>query len=127
MKKIMLFCFSILMSAFVFGQGNFKVVQQQPAHYPKGDTALQIYFNKNVKYSQQAYDHRAYGYVQLSFDVKPDSTLSDIVVLKGIGYGVDEEVVRLIKPLKFAPAISNNVVIRSNMIISINVKAIHDQ
>lgn len=127
MKKLMMFCLLTVMSVFVFGQGNFKVVQQQPAHYPKGDTALQIYVNKNIKYSQQAYDKRAYGYVQLSFDVKPDSTLSDIVVLKGVGYGIDEEVVRLIKPLKYAPAISNNVAIRSNVIMSVNVKAIKEQ
>jgi periplasmic protein TonB len=124
MKKILLFPVLLAMSVLVFGQGNFKVVKQQQAHYPGGDTALQVYFNKHVHYSQDAYDHRAYGYVQLSFDVNADSTLSDIVILKGMDYGISEEVLRIFRPIKFAPAVSNNVAYRSNVIVSVNVKAI---
>jgi protein TonB len=112
------------MALFTFAQGNFQIVQQQKAHYPKGDVALQEYFNLNLKYPQEALDKRVYGEVMLSYDVNPDSTVSDVVVLSGVGYGVDEEVARMVKSMKFAPAVSNGVVIRSTMILSINVKAI---
>jgi TonB family protein len=124
MKKLIFFSVFLLTSIFAIGQGNYKVVQQQQAHYPVGDVALQEYFNKNIQYSQEALDKRLYGSVMLSYDVNADSTISNIIVLKGMGFGVDEEVVRLITPLKFAPAISNNVAFRSSMITSINIKAL---
>ncbi len=124
MKKFILCILISLAGTALFAQGNFQVVQTQQAHYPKGDVALQEYFNINLKYPQAALDKRVYGSVMLSYDVMPDSSLSNIVVLSGVGYGVDEEVARLIGGLKFSPAVSNGVVIRSNMIITINVKAI---
>jgi periplasmic protein TonB len=127
MKKIAFIFILLALSACVFGQGNYKVVQQQQAHYPGGDAALQDFVNRNITYTQEAYNHRAYGYVQLSFDVKADSTLSDIIVLKGMDYGISEEVTGLIKPLKFVPAMSNGVAFKSNVIISVNVKAIPTQ
>jgi TonB family protein len=127
MKRFLILVTILLLSAVGFGQGNFKVVQQQQAHYPKGDTALQIYFDNHISYPQAALDKRVYGNVMISLDVSADSTLSNIIVLKGVGYGLDEEVVRVLKPLKFAPAIANTVAIRSNIIISIYVKAIPKQ
>lgn len=126
MKKHFLFVFFSLAAIMAFGQGNFKVVQQQQAQYPGGMQALQDYYNQNMTYTEEAKSHRIYGEVMLSVDVMPDSTLTNIIVLQGQGYGIDEEVVRLLKPMKFSPAVSNNVVIRSNIIISINVKAIPD-
>jgi hypothetical protein len=34
----------------------------------------------------------------VSFDVMPDSTLSDINVISGVGNGIDEQIVNLLKP-----------------------------
>lgn len=124
MKKLLMILVALFLSITSFSQGNFKVVQQQQAQYPAGDIALQEYFNLNLKYPQAAIEKRLYGNVMLSFNVMSDSTLSEILVLEGVGYGVDEEVVKLLTPLKFSPAISNSVVIRSGIIISINIKAL---
>jgi periplasmic protein TonB len=124
MKKITFFIVAFFMISLGFGQGNFQVVQQQQAHYPKGDVAFQEYFNLNLKYTQAAYDKRLYGSVMVSFNVLADSTVTEVTVLSGLGYGVDEEIVKMITQMKFAPAVSNGVVVRSNMIVSINVKAI---
>ena len=124
MKRIALFATALLFTTCLFAQGNFQVVQQQKAHYQGGDVALQEYFNIHLNYPQEALDKRVYGEVMLSYDVLPDSTVSDVVVLSGVGYGVDEEIARMIRSMKFVPAVSNGVVIRSTMIISINVKAI---
>jgi protein TonB len=124
MKKFILLTGFFIISMTAFSQGNYQVVQQQKAHYPAGDAALQEYYNINLKYSDAALEKRLYGSVMLSFDVMADSSVSEIVVLSGVGYGVDEEVVKLLKPLKFAPAVSNGVAFKSNMIISITIKAL---
>lgn len=124
MKKILLVLSLVLLAGFGFAQGNFTVVNQREAHYPAGDTAFQNYFNRNLKYNPAAFEKRVYGSVMVSFNVMPDSTLQEVTVLSGVGYGIDEEVVSLIKPMKFVPAIANGVTVRSNMIVSVTVKAI---
>ncbi len=124
MRKIIFSMACSLLCSLTMAQGNFTVVQQKQAQYPAGDVAFQDYFNVNLKYNQAAFDKRLYGSVMVSFNVMPDSTLSDITVLSGVGYGVDEEVATLLAPMKFAPAIANGVVVRSNMIVSITIKAI---
>ena len=121
------FISTLILVFFVMGavaQGNFKVVQEQQAHYPGGEQALQDYFNLYLEYPQAALDQRVYGNVMMTFDVLPDSSIMDIIVLDGVGYGVDEAVVNMLQPLHFAPAVSNGVVIRSTMVITVNVKAI---
>lgn len=114
----------VFLCCFGFSQGNFTVVHQREAHYPEGDTAFQNYFNRNLKYNQTAFEKRLYGSVMVSFNVMPDSTLTDVTVLSGVGSGVDEEVAALLKPMKFVPAIANGVNVRSNMIVSVTIKAI---
>lgn len=126
MKKILIAMALATIVSVGFAQGNFTVVQQRQAHYPQGDTAFQNYFNKNLKYNQQAFEKRLYGSVMVSFNVLADSTLSDVTVLSGVGYGVDEEVVALITPMKFVPAIANGTTVKSNMIVSVTIKAIRN-
>jgi TonB family protein len=104
-------------------QVNFSMTTQQEAYYPKGDKALFEYFNKNIKYNQYAADKKITGTVIISFYVQADSTIVDASVLSGLGYGIDEEVIRCIKQLKFAPAIMNKTQMRSNVILNVNVKA----
>ncbi len=124
MKKILLLSIMTLLATTVMAQGNFTVIQQRQAHYPGGDTAFQNYFNRNLKYNSEAFEKRLYGSVMVSFNVMPDSTLNDVTVLSGVGCGVDEEVEALIKPMKFVPALANGVLVRSNVIVSVTVKAI---
>lgn len=54
-----------------------------------------------MRYPQQAIDAKAQGKVFLSFVVEKDGHISDIVVERGVGHGLDEEAVRV---LKSAPA-----------------------
>lgn len=124
MKRIYLFLLICFCSSFAFAQGNYTVTQQQQAKYPAGDAAFQEYFNNNLKYTPEAYEKRVYGSVMVSFNVMPDSTLRDISVLSGIGYGIDEEISSLLSKMKFSPAVANGVLVRSNVIVSITVKAI---
>jgi TonB family protein len=126
MKKQTAFLVFLLLAFYVSAQGNFRVVQQQQAHYPAGMQAFQDYFNKNMSYSDEAYDNRVYGEVMLSFDVSADSIVSNIILLQGKGFGIDEEVVRLLEDLKFAPALANDIQVRSNVILSVFVKAIRE-
>lgn len=66
-----------------------------------GEGAWAKFLQKNLHYPPQAVDAHAQGKVFLSFIVEKDGHISDVVVERGVGYGLDEEAVRV---LKLAPA-----------------------
>ncbi len=63
----------------------------------KSVSSYQQYLESNVVYPQAALDNKVEGEVTVSFVVRPDGTLGEFVVEKGIGFGCDEELIRLIK------------------------------
>ena len=102
---------------------NFTFKTDQQPFYPAGETALYTYFYYNIKYSEKAITDKVNGDVMVSFYVMPDSTLSELTVLKGVGYGIDEEVVRVLTILKYAPAIVDGQKVKMNVIIDVPVRA----
>lgn len=66
-----------------------------------GEAAWAKFLQKNLHYPPQAVDAHAQGKVFLSFIIEKDGHITDIVVERGVGYGLDEEAVRV---LKLAPA-----------------------
>jgi periplasmic protein TonB len=102
---------------------NMTVVTNQEPFYPKGEQALYTHVFYNVKYSEEAKKKYIEGEVTLSFDVMPDSTVKNTNVVTGLGYGIDEEVQRVVKTLKFAPAIQNGTKMKMNVMYTFPVKA----
>ena len=100
-----------------------KVVTTQEAHHPKGEQWLYIHIMYDLKYSEEAKKKYAEGEVTVKFDVNTDSTISDCKVISGVGYGIDEEVVKMLQVLRFAPAIQNGVRVKTNMMMTFPVKA----
>ncbi|MBN2681771.1 MAG: energy transducer TonB [Bacteroidales bacterium] len=92
------------------------------AHYPQGEMALYSHFFQNLKFPEEAKKKTIDAVISLSYEVMPDSTVGNITVLKKIGYGVDEEITKILKPLKFAPRIEEGVPVRSNMMLNIPIQ-----
>lgn len=74
----------------------FMIVEQQPT-FPGGDGELFKFVNKHIKYPYQAQKAEVSGTVYVEFIVNSDGHLSDFRVLKGQGFGLDEEALRVIK------------------------------
>ena len=71
------------------------IVDQNPTF--QGSTkALLHYIYTNIKYPDSALQNNIKGKVYLKMVVEPDGTLSNIHVIKGIGYGCDNEALRLV-------------------------------
>lgn len=98
-------------------------VTTQDAFYPKGEQALYTYIMYNVKYSEESKKNYVTGNVELSFDVMPDSTVKNAKIISDVGYGVGEEVKKLVEKLKFAPAIQMGMRVKMNLIMDFPVKA----
>lgn len=79
-------------------EAPFVTVEQQP-EYPGGLDALRTFLSKNLNYPRAAASSGVSGRVYVSFVVNTDGSLTDIQVLKGIGFGCDEEAVRVMQKM----------------------------
>lgn len=128
MKKIFIVFLMVVLTNFGIAQDysdkqNMEVIMQQDAYYPKGEMALYKHIFMNVKYSEEAKNVDLEGEVMASFNVEPDSVVSNIIVIKGVGYGVDEEIKRLLSIMKFAPAIQNGEKTKMNLMFNFPIRA----
>ena len=95
----MVFC-----SGFISGQTGdslpsekmiYSFVEQMP-EFQGGEKALYSFLADNIKYPVQAMDSCISGTVYLKFIVNENGSVSDVVLLKGIGYGCDLEAIRVV-------------------------------
>ncbi|MFL5762616.1 MAG: energy transducer TonB [Bacteroidia bacterium] len=126
MKKSLLLLFALFSFSVVFAQAdkqNMKVVTNTEPAFPKGDNALYSYVMMNLKYPEESKKKFVQGEVTLSFDVNTDSTVTNAIIISGVGSGVDEEVKKLIQGLKFSPAVQNGTLVKMNTMYTFPVKA----
>ena len=62
-----------------------------------GRTDFNTYLSNAVKYPQEAIRNKTEGKVTISFTVEPSGNLTDFEVVKGIGSGCEEELIRAIQ------------------------------
>ncbi len=100
----------------------FLVVEQTAA--PKGGmSAFYDYVSKNIRYPAQARRMNIEGKVFVEFVVDKDGTLTNFVVVKGIGAGCDEEAVRIIQSAPpWLPAKQRGKPVRQRMVLPIYFK-----
>ncbi|HKX86895.1 MAG TPA: energy transducer TonB [Flavobacterium sp.] len=70
-------------------------VQKMPQ--PKdGHSSLGLYLAKNFNFTPEAIKQNIKGRIFLEFIVEKDGRLTDFKILKGLGYGLDEEAIRVL-------------------------------
>jgi protein TonB len=89
-----------------------------------GMKAWYKFIQRNLRYPSTALEQEKQGKVFVSFVIERDGTISDVKVMKGVGYGMDEEASRVIKKSpKWKPGIQNgkSVRVRFNMPITFSM------
>ncbi|GAB2783846.1 hypothetical protein GCM10027275_29890 [Rhabdobacter roseus] len=76
----------------------FTVIEKHP-EFPGGVKAMYSYVKQHLKYPQRAIDAQVEGKVFLRFVVGADGQIRDIQVQKGLGFGMDEEAIRLVSTM----------------------------
>jgi TonB family protein len=69
--------------------------------FPGGRKALLQTITDNLQYPERAREANIKGTVRLRYGINYKGEVVDVKVVKGIGYGCDEEAIRLVKLLKF--------------------------
>jgi TonB family protein len=75
--------------------GNY---QLQP-EFPGGTRELYAFINANLKMPREAKKAGITGRVFLSFTVEVTGEIKNVAVLKGLGFGCDEEAIRLVESM----------------------------
>ncbi|MCE7063447.1 M56 family metallopeptidase [Dyadobacter sp. CY343] len=76
----------------------FTVVETQPK-YPGGETAMFQFLARNIKYPTAAAKANVQGKVFVSFIVTESGNVQNVSILKGIGFGCDDEAMRVVKSM----------------------------
>ncbi len=121
--------FSVIFLSVAFSQAkaqsndpqNMQVTVNQEPHFPAGDEALYRLIYSELKYPEKPKGTLINGPVILYFDVLPDSSLNNIVVMQGIDDYIDNQIVNILKPLKFAPSVQNNTPVKMNVMYTIQI------
>ncbi|TVQ87839.1 MAG: energy transducer TonB [Bacteroidetes bacterium] len=74
----------------------FTIVEDQPG-FPGGDAALMQYLTNNLRYPTMAREAGIQGTVFVTFVVERDGSITDVRILRGVGGGLDEEAVRVVR------------------------------
>lgn len=76
----------------------YTVVENNP-EFPGGIATLGAYLGQNLRYPEAAKRANVSGKVFVAFTVGTDGGVSDVQILKGVGFGCDEEAVRVVEQM----------------------------
>lgn len=77
---------------------TFNFVEQLP-EFPGGPSAMTKFIADNIYYPEEAKLHKVEGTVVIQFVVTKEGKITKATVLRGIGYGCDEEAIRVIQSM----------------------------
>ncbi len=81
-----------------------------------GKRAFKQYLEQNLQYPEQALNQKIEGKVTVQFTLESNGVITDFKVIKGLGYGCEDEVIRLIKAgPKWTPTKRNNEPVRDRV------------
>jgi protein TonB len=89
------------------------VSMENPPMYPGGMQKFYDWLGATIKYPAMASENNIQGTVYVSFTVEKDGMLTDIKIDRKLGYGTDEEAVRVLKMSKrWNPGMQNSKPVR---------------
>lgn len=101
-------------------------IEEGPDTYPEfvgGVESLYSFIAATIRYPEKAKENGIQGTVYVRFVVEADGSISDVIVLRGIGAGCDEEAVRVVKAMpRWKPGTKNGKPINTQYTIPITFK-----
>lgn len=108
--------------------GNFAVSEEiVEAKYQGTEADLIDFFMREIVFSDSAVQANLEGAVTVKFLVDEKGVPGEISIVKGMGYGIDEEVIRLAPQLKYFPARIGDLPIKMEQLITIPLRAYRKQ
>ena len=87
---------------------NIFIYAEEMPEFNGGEKAMMNYIGKKINYPTAAQRENIQGLVVVTFVVAPNGEIRDAEVIKGLGYGTDEEALRVVKGMpKWKPGKQN--------------------
>ncbi|MDD2344743.1 MAG: TonB family protein [Bacteroidales bacterium] len=126
MKKAIVFsfvfCLSFFLQAQIDNENQYDVnftTHQNDAMFSGGNDSMMAYIWNHLKYPKEAQNEGISGEVQIRFDVNFDGKVLNFKKLSNIGYGLEDELIRIVREMPlWIPATINGVKIRQQFILS---------
>ncbi|MEI6061738.1 MAG: energy transducer TonB [Bacteroidota bacterium] len=90
--------------------------------YPGGRDAYLKFIQDNIRYPEPALANKVEGLVHLVYTVNNIGEIVDVEVTKGLGYGCDEEAIRVIRLMKYEAPRNRGVKMKVEMKTRISFK-----
>ncbi len=74
-------------------------IEEEPAEFPGGEDALQVFIQKNIQYPIIAKNHGIEGKVYVTLTIDERGGVEDISFMNSIGGGCEEEVTRVLRKM----------------------------
>ena len=95
------------------------------AKFPGGMAALSKYLTENTVYPKMARELNIQGTAYVEFIVEKDGTISNVNVLRELGYGLDEEAIRVVSAMpNWEPAKQNGRKVRLIMTLPVKFRLV---
>lgn len=93
------------------------------AEFPGGINKARQFIANNLRYPEEAQANEIEATVRVKFKIEKDGSISKIEIVNKSGYGLDEEVIRVIKRMpKWTPAKSKGKVVESYFTMPISFR-----
>ena len=90
--------------------------------YIGGSKAFREFITENLRYPETALEAKVEGSVIVEYDILDNGAVSNPRVLKGLGYGCDEEAIRVVNLLHFEKVKNRGIRVKLTSKTNINFK-----
>ena len=102
---------------------NIAGVEVKP-EFPGGNDKLTTYFSKYFQYSDEMKEAELRGKIFASFLVERDGSITDIKIIRGLGYGTEKAALDVLKKMpRWNPGEQNGKKVRCSYIVPITIYA----
>ena len=92
------------------------------AEYPGGSDALKKFIKESLRYPKEALLHRVEGSVYLKYEINEKGKVHSISVVNGLGYGCNEEAIRIIGLWKYPQVKNRGMKVNTKFKLAIHFK-----
>ncbi len=90
------------------------------AQFPGGSNGVAQYLKEHIEYPDLAFDKEIEGKVLVQVTIDETGEVSSPIIVEGLGYGCDEEVIRVLSNMPiWQPAKVNNVPVKKSYILTV--------
>lgn len=103
---------------------NFDVANHE-AFFPEGEDSLFRFIYSVIDIPKEAVDINLVSNAMIGFQVNFDGKVQNAYSVSKVGYGIDEQLIKLLESVSFYPATQANTPFRSEVVLEIPIKAVY--